>query len=55
MQYYDNIQPFTAETLTFLLTNSLKYLTEEQRKCLCLDLYSRSQLKKEIENGQYNK
>ena len=41
-------KPLTNEMHAYLLVNALRSLTEEQRKGLCLDLYSRSENKDAI-------
>lgn len=41
--------PFTGDMWAFLLNNSLRCLTEEQRAGLCFDLYSRSAMTDEID------
>ena len=45
-----NIKPFSPEMWSFLLVNSLRSLTEEQRAGLCFDLYSRNGLKDTIDS-----
>jgi hypothetical protein len=43
------MKPFKAEMLHYLLVMSLRFLTEEQRASLCVDLYVRSELKDKID------